>query len=288
MRAMEIAWNKALARTRQVLYYKRKLIENRMWAFSTPEGYKFCYQRWVKKGGPQYGIVRARTVDNPFLPSDFVQALRDTYPAQLIEAYLNGEFVNLTSGAVYYAFDRSVNSSKEEVRENDKLHIGMDFNVNKQMAVVYVQRGETYHAVREFTDMKDTPDTIKAIKEAYPNHTILVYPDSTGKRTTSVNAAISDISLLKRANFVVKAKPSNPYVKDRVAAVNSGFEHGRIAVNIDLCPTFVDSLEQQVYDAAGKPDKSAGLDHIVDAAGYPIAFIMPIVDRKAYLSVVNV
>ena len=284
---MENAWNKSLARTRQVLYFRNKIVSNRMWAFSTPEGFKFCYKRWVKLGGPQYGIVRARTVDNPFLPSDFVQSLRDTYPSQLIEAYLNGEFVNLTSGAVYYAFDRSANSSKEDVNGNERLHIGMDFNVNKQMAVVYVQRGEAYHAVREFTDMRDTPDTIKAIKHAYPDNHICVYPDSTGKRSTSVKAGVSDISLLKDAGFTVKAKPSNPFVKDRVAAVNSAFEHNKLFVNTDLCPHFTEALEQQIYDLNGQPDKAAGLDHIVDAGGYPIAFIMPLTNRKAYLQAVS-
>lgn len=292
---MDEAWNKTLGRTRQVVFdSKGQMVTNRVWAFSTPEGYKFCYKRWVKQGGPQYGIVRAKTMDNPYIPSDFVQSLRDTYPANLIEAYLNGEFVNLTSGAVYYSFDRSVNYSDERAISNEHfkepLFIGMDFNVNHQAAVVFVERlmegKKVYVAVDEFHELRDTPDTIEAIKNRYDGHKVIVYPDSTGKSVHSTNASESDHSLLRAAGFAVKVQSTNPLVKDRVATVNGCFENNTLYVNTDMCPELTEALEQQIYDTNGKPDKSSGLDHIIDAAGYPVFYIMPIVSRKAYLTMV--
>lgn len=284
---MEMAWNKTLGRTRQVLVHNSEIVSNRVWAFSTPEGFKFCYKRWVKQGGAAYGLVRARTQDNPYLPADFVQSLRDTYPAQLIEAYLNGEFVNLTSGAVYYAFDRLVHNVDTEANETEKLYIGMDFNVNKQAAVVFVKRGEEYHAVWEFKDQLDTPTTIEAIKKRFERNPIIVYPDATGRSQTTTGAGKSDHSLLKKAGFLVKVRSTNPFIKDRVAAVNSAFEHNKLYVNTELCPEFTEALEQQVYNVNNTPDKTSGHDHINDAAGYPIAYIMPVTDRKSYLQVVN-
>jgi len=287
---MEIAWTKALGRTRQVLVVDGKQIENRVWAFSTPEGFKFCYKRWVKLGGKEYGMIQAKTTDNPFLPSDFVQSLRDTYPAQLIDAYLEGKFVNLTSGTVYYTFDREKHNSTEEPQPKETLYIGMDFNVGKQAVVVYVKRGENYHAVWEFKDLLDTPQSIELIKKRFPDNTIVVYPDSTGKRrnTTNASTGVSDISLLKKAGFLVRAYSTNPLVKDRVAAVNGAFEKGRLFVNTENCPELTECLEQQVYDVNGRPDKNSGQDHMNDAAGYPICRLLPITDRKAYLTVVNV
>lgn len=297
--AMETAWNKTLARTRQVLTHAGEIIANRVWAFSTPEGFKFCYKRWIKLGGPEYGIVRAKTVDNPFLPADFVQSLRDTYPAQLIEAYLNGEFVNLTSGAVYYSFDRTVQYSEEHATDKEQLYIGMDFNVGKQAVVIYVKRKEAYHAVKEFTGLLDTPQTIKMIRDHYPDNPINFYPDSTGTSRNTTNAGVSDHALLKHCEVVlnnglkythhgmVKARPQNPLVKDRVAAVNNAFEKNVLFVNVEECPNLTDALEQQVYDVNNHPDKTTGHDHVNDACGYPIAYIMPIANRKSYLSVVN-
>jgi len=286
---MEVAWNKTLARTRQVYRQANgEVVSNRVWAFSTPEGFKFCYKRWVKLGGADYGMVKARTADNPYLPSDFVQSLRDTYPEQLIEAYLNGEFVNLTSGAVYYTFDRNVHHVDTLPGEKEKLIIGMDFNVRKQAAVVYVERGEQYHAVWEFKDQLDTPEMIKVIKDRFPHNPIYVYPDATGRSGNTTNAGKSDHSLLKKAGFLVKVRASNPFVKDRVAAVNGAFEKGLLYVNTETCPEYTQALEQQTYDVNGRPDKTSGLDHINDAGGYPIAYIMPITDRKSYLSVVSI
>ena len=283
---MEMAWNKTLARTRQVLEHCGQIVPNRVWAFSTPEGFKFCYKRWVKLGGPDYGMVRAKTVDNPFLPADFVQSLRDTYPAQLIEAYLNGEFVNLTSGAVYYAFDRTVQYSTEEVVDNEILHIGMDFNVGKQVAIVFVKRDKEYHAVWEFTGKLDTPQTIEDIKLRFPKNPLVFYPDNTGSARNTTNAGVSDHSLLKKVGNI-KVRPANPLVKDRVASVNGAFENGLLYVNVENCPELSDALEQQVYDVNNRPDKTSGHDHANDAFGYPIAYLMPIADRKSYLSVVN-
>lgn len=68
--------------------------------------------------------------------------MRATYPAELIEAYLNAEFINLTSGAVYPKFDRDLNGSKEKVRGTEPLEVGMDFNVMKGAAAIHVMRGD--------------------------------------------------------------------------------------------------------------------------------------------------
>jgi len=43
----------------------------------------------------------------------------------------------------------------------------------------------------------------------------------------------------------------------------------------------VESLEKQSYDIkTGDPDKKGGFDHIVDAAGYFIAYKYPLVNNR--------
>ncbi|MDV7677376.1 terminase family protein, partial [Acinetobacter baumannii] len=57
-----------------------------------------------------YGMIQASTYDNEAnLPDDYISSLYESYPPQLISAYLRGQFVNLTSGAVYPDFDRVLN-----------------------------------------------------------------------------------------------------------------------------------------------------------------------------------
>ncbi|EIQ2213478.1 TPA: terminase, partial [Escherichia coli] len=43
------------------------------------------------------------------------------------------------------------------------------------------------------------------------------------------------------------------------------------------CPVYAESLEQQVWDDKGEPDKKSGNDHPNDAGGYFIVKQFPIV-----------
>ena len=73
-------------------------------------------------------------------------------------------------------------------------------------------------------------------------------------------------------------------MKDRVLSVNAMLNKDgkrRYKVNPQTCPHLVESLEKQAYDKTGEPDKSGGLDHIIDAAGYFVTYRYPIVKRTA-------
>jgi hypothetical protein len=63
-------------------------------------------------------VVHASTYENEAnLPDDYIPSLRASYPPQLIEAYIRGQFVNLTSGSVYPNFDRKLNHTAETIRK---------------------------------------------------------------------------------------------------------------------------------------------------------------------------
>jgi len=289
------AWNKILARNRQ---RKTDGKPNTIAVGTTPEGFKFVYERWGKDIKPEdgYELIRAATYSNPFLPADYVSNLMAQYPTNLIQAYIDGEFVNLTSGSVYPEFDRVLNGSTEVVStyidkngkpQPEDLHIGMDFNVTKMAAVVFVRRkGEdgSYwpHAVAEITKQFDTPAMILAIKRRFPNNRVFIYPDASGAQRKTNQANTSDIALLRLAfgGANVMHNASNPTVRDRVLAMNLLIKNAkgdrRLKVNVTQCPEFVESLEKQVYDTNGEPDKTSGLDHAVDAGGYFVAYSFPV------------
>jgi len=270
----EEAWNRIIARNRQAL---QSGAPNRVSVYTTPEGFRFVYDRWVRRGGDDYAIVHAPTLSNPHLPEEYVDSLRASYPAQLLDAYLEGLFVNLTAGNVFSAFDRDRCHSKEVVKPREPLHIGMDFNVTKQCVVVHVIRHGIPHAVDEFINLYDTPSAIDAIKSRYPEHHITVYPDATGAARKSVNASLSDIALLRQAGFTVRANKTNPTIKDRVQAVNVLLEKGHYFINLDTCREYAEALEQLAYDKNGVPDKTSGFDHVADAGTYYIAYAFPII-----------
>jgi hypothetical protein len=270
------AWIKIIARNRQ----SPKGIENpfnRVSAYSTPEGFRFLYKYWKKEPREGYEMIQASTLSNPFLPSDYVDTLKETYPSQLIEAYINGDFVNLTSGTVYHEFDRDKHNTDREWNGREPLHIGMDFNVCNMSAIASVIDKNNVYDVDEIVGAYDTPNMINIIKERYQNCQINIYPDASGKNRNAQGASESSIQLLRQAGFNVYAPNKNPFVKDRVLAMNTSFSKGFHYVNISKCPTHASNLEQQVYNQAGEPDKTAGNDHTNDANGYLISYKYPVV-----------
>lgn len=290
-------WNKIIARNRQK---KPDGSLNTVGVATTPEGFRFVYERWEKNPAAGYRLIRAATMSNAAnLPEGYIASLEASYPANLLLAYLMGQFVNLTTGSVYAEFDRTLNASVETIQPSEPLHIGMDFNVGKMAAVVCVLRDGNPHAVDELTGILDTPAMIDAIKARFVGHAIFVYPDASGSNRKSNNASESDIALLRAARFNVLVAPSNPAVKDRVLAVNQmicaaidaegsllGLEmrdgkpvRRRLRVNVDRCPMLVECLEKQAYDKNGEPDKSGDLDHLPDALGYLIFYRFPVRGR---------
>ena len=251
---------------------------NQKMVTTTPEGFKATYQLFKKDPLENSQLIQMSTESNSHnLPVGYVESLKAQYPEQLIAAYLHGEFVNLTAGTVYYAFDRSACDSRWVQRPRETLHIGMDFNVRNMAAIVHIFRDGCLVAVDEIIGLRDTPDMILEINDRYPGHPIFIYPDASGKSASSKGSSLSDHSLLKRAGYRVRSRSANPLVRDRVLSVNTGLEDGTYKINIGKCPVYVECLEQQPYDKNGSPDKKTGFDHANDAGGYCRYYLMPVV-----------
>lgn len=282
MNKADAAWKKIIARMSSV---RADYPVNTVDFTTTPEGFNFVHKLFVVdlQERPEiaefYSLTKASTRQNAKnLPGDYIPSLYNTYPAQLVDAYVDGEFVNLTSGTVYYAYKRKECRSRESIQPGETLYIGQDFNVGKMASTVYAQRGKQWHAVAELVDLFDTPDVIRVITERWKNagHKIVIYPDASGKNRKSNMASTSDIAMLQQAGFEVRVNPSNPAVKDRILAVNTAFEKGLLFINDHLCPATARAIEQQAYDDNGEPEKNGIIDHPCDATGYPIAYEMPI------------
>lgn len=276
------AWRKIIARMRW------PDARNGVDVTTTPEGFRETHRLFVSDVSEKpalassYGLVQASTRTNARnLPGDYIQSLLDTYPSEQIDAYIDGRFCNLTTGTVYRSYNRERNNSSETIVEKEPLFIGMDFNIGKMAATVYVKRESGWHAVAELKDLLDTPKMSEKIIEKWPDHRIIVYPDASGANGSTKNASESDISILKQHGFEVKVNLTNPRVRDRVLSVNKQFENGRLWVNSRTCPTVAACFEKQAYDANGDPDKKSGFDHQNDASGYPIAKEFPIAHRIA-------
>lgn len=276
---MELVFSKILERNRS------NKTKNCVDFVSTPEGFKFLYNFFIKEGNSDRVLIKAKTADNHHLPPDYIDNLKANHSLEKISAYLNGEFVNLTSGSVYNQYDRSLNDSNITYSNNDALIVGIDFNITNMSAVILVKRGDEFHAIGEITKGYDTEDLAQKIIKKYPNNPIYIYPDASCKARKSVG--FSDHDVLKRYFANIQVSSVNPAVRQRVNLVNSllcnANEQRKLFLNKKECPNLTVALEALTYDKNGEPDKKSGYDHITDALGYPLFSIMQ-PNRGGYVS----
>jgi hypothetical protein len=275
---------KVLSRLRHPKSKVRQLV-----CVGTPEGFNwfhdwFCGEESVKNGSL---LVRAKTVDNPYIPESYVRQLLAHLSEEEQSQYLDGEFVSI-GGRVYTKFKRPVHVKVCKDPLAGELQLWCDFNVGKMVfLLVRVLNGEA-HVFREFigynTDTESHAELVAdevrrmgAELRGYPirPNEMTVFSDATGSaRRTS--ASRSDHAHLARHGFVLRHPAANPLIRDRIASVNYMLSTNRLFICPKGAPEAVASLEQQGRDRAGQPDKVGGLDHAADAIGYGIHFQWPV------------
>ena len=244
-------------------------------AASTPEGFRWMYGTFGSPDAQDRAdrrLIRMRTADNPHLPADFIERLRANYDPNLLRAYLDGEFVNLTTGQVYDRFKREHHVQRCQFDAWETIILGVDFNVGNMSGVLAVRRGSQFYVFDEIAGAHDTDALGQEVRRRYPEAKILGYPDASGANR-STNSSRSDVAILQSYGISNMAPKANPPVRDRVAAVQAMLENGNGERRLFIdprCRRLIECLELQAYNDKGEPDKDAGYDHMNDALGYPI------------------
>ena len=261
---------------------------------STPEGFNFLYDFFVKEirlkpdKAKNRHILHASSYDNPNLDETFIESLLEIYSEELIQGYLYGQFTNLKQGNVYYGFSRKENGTDATIDTFDDIynhyyhpvHIGLDFNIGKCCGIVHaLDDVEDIYVVDELTGILNTEAMIDEIYNRYAGRDIYIYPDASSANQ-STNSSTTDLKMLENAGFKVRAKESNPLVRDRVNSMNGRIRNAKgkrhYYVNIDKAPVLTESLETQTYNDKGEPDKTRDQDHPNDATGYFVWYMFPI------------
>ena len=243
-------------------------------AASTPEGFRWMWNTFGSEAAQERSdrkLIRMRTQDNPHLPEDFIERMQANYDPSMLQAYLNGEFTNLTTGQVYDRFVREDNIVHTIPSiQMEPLRIGVDFNIGNMSAVIGIKLGEKLLIIDEIVAAHDTDALAQEIQRRYSSNKIYVYPDASGGNR-STNAAKTDIQILESYGFINLSAKSNPAIRDRVSAVQGLLCNGKGQVRLQInasCRRMIECLELQSYTDKGEPDKDAGYDHMNDALGY--------------------
>jgi hypothetical protein len=215
-------------------------------------------------------------------------------------------------GRVYHAFLRdwyqlaqvfnrgNLDGSIHDVGPGLPLLIGMDFNVNPMSATVsqkvLMERGKVkqyeMHTFREFSIPNcNTAGMMQALREAYPDRHLIVFPDPTGRArsTTSANVGETDHTIIQSfgADIFLPEFRTN---SDKYNTVN-GLLCNSLGIRRKLihpdCKILIKSYDGLVYkEGSNLADKSHGLDHMTDADSYAILGAFPIVTKTVEFSTV--
>jgi len=258
----------------------------------TPEqlnwGYDIC--AGDKKHMYDIEIIQAPTFANKSLPKEALKTMFAGVDPKMREAYEKGEFVNLSSGMIYYAFERSKHVTKVEVGKDETIYIGMDFNVNPMSFVAFVRRGDKLFFFKEYAlSNSDTTEACNMIIDEFGDRCKIIFPDPACiQRRTSAKAGQTDKKLIESAGFEAVCRRSHPTKRDRYNAVNSKFDSMDIYID-ESCKMLIKGLEQMNHEDLAKQERAVkgNLTHMIDAFGYPVEYIFPIgrilTKRKVWL-----
>lgn len=286
----ELAWKKIVSRNREKKFDGSK---NTVGAMTTPEGFRFAYDRWKKNPKSGYVMYRARTADNPFLPETFLNDLKEDYDPILLKAYSEGLFVNLTQGGVYYGFNLEKDFSKYGMSLDPTLPVRLcvDFNVDPMIWVIAQHRNRyDIRVIKEIHKRNtNTPEMCDEIIDFIPKYfDVIVYGDAAGEardtRGNETDYIIIDKkfrSYFKTLRYEVPA--ANPPVRDRVKSMNNRLSKRSIKFS-ESCKELKEDLIQVCWrnNEIDKRDKKR--THASDALGYyiyrefPITLARPVIE----------
>ena len=251
----------------------------------TPKGHDWVYRRFILQPVEGYEVVLAQPYENRYLLAripDFYTRLERSYDERFFRQEVMGEYLNISGGTVYYAFNREEHVTDLKVDPKLPLKWALDFNVNPMCSVVAQIEGETVLVLDEIVlPHASTAEACEEFAARFPRHPagITVYGDASGSRRQT--AGTSDYRIVQEffqrtghKMVAYKVPASNPLVRERVALLNAKLRTagGEKHLLVDRkCGELIKDLEEVSYKADSNvidKDKDPRRTHLSDALGY--------------------
>lgn len=272
----------------------------RMWSCGTPKPGEYYARYKSLQKMKEAKLFNFSSYSNPFISHFTFDLAKSQMDDRLYRQEVLAEWVFDDEGKVYDQFRREVHCKryplapgslvrdislrdftgeyiKRKTGHKRDFLIGVDYNFDTpNIAVVYkILNNQQWWAIDMLVEKGNAGHLATALKQkGYANG--LVIDDASGEYSPKGK---SSSRLMREAGFTVAHTSKNPKIWDRINAVNVMFapsDGGDPKLFIDpmRCELLAQAFADQTWDG-GKPDKKSGLDHYVDAAGYPISFYCP-------------
>ena len=247
----------------------------------TPQGYNHAYDLYLKGAGheSEWRSWQFTTLAGENVPSDELESARSSMDPRAFRQEFEASFETL-AGRVYDNFLHAAypdgNIDASIVDTGAEILVGMDFNIQPMACVIAVRAGDECHIIDALEiQTSNTEEVAGEIQRRYPDRRIVVCPDPSAKqRRTSAAAGVTDITILQRHGFTVDASHAAILIPDRVNAVQAMLKDATGRRRLKIHPrakALIKALDGLTYKTdTSIPDKTLGLDHVVDALGYLI------------------
>lgn len=244
-------------------------------------GYDICVGDQNKN--MDVGVVFASTRANKALDADYVKRLESVLSERACQAYIEGRFVNLSEGLVYYAFDPMDHVVDIPMPPGAELGAGMDFNVTPMAFCTFWVKDGHMHFFEEYEiPNADTEYACSVLRENHWNQGLReIFPDATGsERSTKAPGGKSDFHFIREAGFDIRCRSRNPDRKDRYNAVNGKLRSKDGKISLTVSPRCKKIIKYMATYSHELMPKQENISHMLDAMSYPTAYLFP-KDRDA-------
>lgn len=275
----------------------------------------WAYKYFLDSDNPNRKVFYSKSAENPFLKPWYIQSLRETLDPKMARRMLEGEWLEIASEVIYYAFSEENVIKGYEVNPRYPIGMAYDFNIGdgKPMSCVIFQHiDKKFYFFKEY--VIEGSRTLDILEEAYedglfnyPVPKFDIYGDASGK-SRDTRSRKSDYSIIadflsnvmavgpdgreKRIVHEMKVPMSNPPIRTRHNFVNSQLKNslGGVSLYIDeRCKVLIEGMRLTAFKkgAAMIEDDSKRYQHSTTALGYAVVKILksanvPEVTQRSY------
>lgn len=259
----------------------------------TPEEFNWAYEYFIENPRADTDLIFGDMRANPYLHDSYVQNLLDSYDPLMVQAYVEGKFVNMKGRRAAWAFDRHKHVSREvEKIPEYPTWVSVDFNVTPMAATLWnfvpqhlSDDGRMKNQARliAYDEIKltnsNTFELCSTLKEKLNLRTedVTIYPDPTGGSRTTASRGGSDLDILRDSGFLKIKFKNRISVKDCLNALNNQLSKDAILVS-HKCTNLIADMEQCVLKEGQYEIDKANLmrTHWLDGAKNMVDYEFPI------------
>ena len=240
--------------------YRGKTWKNfkyRLFGHTNPQADKgWIWERFVENKRPNHRLIIAPTTNNIYLPSHFVEELKNSFDEEYYRINVLGEHGNYNSGLVVKGFS---DDNLKHLKYNKKLslHLTCDFNVDPMMwCIAHKDKENIYFFDEIVVENSTTEMCFKEFLRRYPDHEgeIIINGDASGdNRSTQsefTNYAIMRNLLKKHGyeNFRFELRDYNPPILNRIASFNARVKSSSGIRHLFIDPRKCKYLLKNIYN----------------------------------------